>query len=110
MPIRYKKINGTAYHLETLDMVCHILEDSRINYRRIRIKYGDPVTGLDWDDSDAGIVYRSGVLVELPRLSRNNGLGSPPILDNNIVKIFSRNGKILYKHSYYHTKLNSYDV
>lgn len=44
----YKVANGTFYNANTNDKVIRVLENSRMNNKRIRIFYGDTETGRDW--------------------------------------------------------------
>lgn len=100
--IHYKLINETAYHFETSEELCIVLESARINQTRIRLHYGDIYTGEDWDDVESGIVYRTADDIKLPKLYLGiNTVGGSPILDHRIVKISAYGGQILYKHFAY---------
>jgi len=49
----YQVINGTCYHKDTPKTVLTRLENARITRSRIRIFYGDRLTGKDWLEEHA---------------------------------------------------------
>lgn len=92
--------SGTAYHTETPDRVCEILENARTAGTRLQIYYGDTQTGRDWNEENdtRGTIGRSGGTVKIPLLiatSRSHGGGA--ILDHCIVKIRSNTGNVIYQ-------------
>ena len=72
--IKYKIVNGTAYHFETDDKIVAVLESARINRTRIQIFYGDVITGRDWNESydTKGYVGRSTGTIQIPILAHNS--------------------------------------
>lgn len=100
----YKIANGTFYNNGTPDEVIKILEDSRINKKRIRIFLGDTKTGKDWTESydTIGRIGRSCGEIKIPILIKNRqSLGGGAILDHCIVKI-TINKEVVYQHPEYH--------
>ena len=99
--------NGTAYHISTPQEVVNILERCLYNGNRIKMYYGDPETGKDWNEEHGmtGTIGRSiGGKVKIPLLVANKrSHGGGAILDHCIVKIKDHNGVILYKHPLYHS-------
>lgn len=91
--------SGTAYHIDTPDRVCEILENARTSGQRLQIYYGDRKTGKNWNEENdtRGTIGRSTGTVKIPLLiatSRSHGGGA--ILDHYIVKIRGKYG-IIYK-------------
>lgn len=87
---RYKVANGTYYHEDTSDAVIRVLENARLNNRRVRIFYGDRETGRDWMEiyDTIGTIGRSCGMVKIPLLIKNSrSMGGGAILDHCIVKI-----------------------
>ena len=104
--MNYKVVNGTSYHEETNDKVVSVLENSRINRKRIRIFYGDVATGKDWNEENdtMGTVGRSMGTVKIPLLIHNSrSIGGGGILDHCIVKI-TQGKTVLYQHPNYNMK------
>ena len=100
----YKVVNETSYHSDTDDKVIQILEDSRINRKRIRIFYGDVETGRDWMEvyDTIGIIGRSCGDVKIPLLIKTkHSAGGGAILDNCIVKI-TVDKQVVYQHPKYY--------
>jgi hypothetical protein len=89
--IYYKIFNGTAYHAATKNEVVNILEDARINSRkvRLRIHLGDPITGKPWSDKpENGYIGRSTGRIKIPLLiPRIDSMGGPGLLDDCIIRI-----------------------
>lgn len=106
METKYKVINGTSYHDETSQSVINVLEDARINRKRLRLYLGDAVTGLDWmEECDTtGYIGRSGGTIKVPLLIYNErSYGGGAILDHCIVKIKEAKGnRVLYMAANYH--------
>lgn len=86
----YKVVNGTYYDENTPDEVIRVLENARKNRQRIRVFYGNTITGQDWgEDCDTmGYVGRSCGEVKEPLLIKTKRSdGGAAILTGCIVKI-----------------------
>ena len=104
--MNYKIVNGTSYHEDTNSKVVSVLENSRINRKRIRIFYGDVATGQDWNEENdvMGSIGRSMGPVKIPLLIHNSrSIGGGGILDHCIVKIM-QGRTVLYQHDTYFMK------
>ena len=102
--MEHKVVNGTSYHENTDDKVISILENSRINRKRIRVFYGDETTGRDWNEENdtIGTIGRSTGNVKIPLLIKKaTSIGGGGILDNCIVKI-TQDKNVLFQHRSYH--------
>lgn len=100
----YKIVNGTAYNINTSDEVIKILEDSRINKKRIRIFYGDVNSGKDWMEINdtIGKIGRSTGKYKIPLLIKTSrSIGGGAILDHCIVKI-TIDKEIVYQNPEYY--------
>jgi len=91
---------GTWFSIDTPDRVIDVLEDARVRLVPVRVFYGDRQTGRDWmEEYDVcGRVSRSNGGIKIPILlysSRSMGGGS--LLTNCILKIISREKRILYQ-------------
>ena len=66
--IRYKIVDGTAYHADTPEAVVVILEQYRKSGKRIDLSYGDATTGRDWlnDYGRVGRLGRSTGQIKIP--------------------------------------------
>ena len=102
-------VNGTHYHDKTPQDVIDVLERVRANQWRIRVHYGNPFTGQDWNESYdvSGRIGRSMGPVKVPLLIHNaRSLGGPAMLDQHIVRIRFANKQHsnydLYCHPRYH--------
>lgn len=98
--------NNTAFHIDTPEKVCNILDSAILSKRRLKIYYGDKDTGTDWNEcyDIIGRIGRSyGGTIKIPLLiltSRSYGGGA--ILDNCIVKIKdAKSGEVIYQHPKY---------
>ncbi len=102
---KYKIINGTAYHTETSDKVIQALETARQNKQRIKIYFGDAITGKDWNEvhDTTGTIGRSTGEIKIPLLIKTaRSAGGAAILDHCIVKIKDiKTGRIIYEHGNY---------
>lgn len=102
---KYKIIDGTAFEYRTPEAVCTVLNEAMKTRRRIKVFYGDKVTGRDWLESydTTGTVGRSGGTFKIPLLIKTKkSHGGSALLDNCIVKIKDQATKdILYQHSRY---------
>lgn len=105
--IVYREVNGTSYHADTNEAIINVLEWARLNDTRIRVYYGDTLTGLDWQEQHrvTGYVGRSTGRAKIPLLVYSKRCcGGGGILDNCIVRIeTTRGGRVLYNHPNYHT-------
>ena len=92
--------NGTCYSVLTPVGVVEELEKYRDGSTRIRVFYGDTVTGRDWmeENDTMGIVGRSSGQIKVPLLIKTRrSFGGGAILDSAIVKI-TVNHRVVYKH------------
>jgi hypothetical protein len=102
--IRYKRVNGIFYHVETPDAVVKALEHARASRQRIRVYYGDSKTGRDWlEEHDVeGYVGNSTGPLKVPLLIYNRRChGGGALLDHCIVKVKWTRGGVLYQHPAY---------
>lgn len=103
-------VNGTHYADDTLQEIVDVLEEARAKQWRIRIHYGNPYTGCDWnEDYDVtGRIGRSMGPIKVPiLLYRRGSMCGSPIPDHRIVRIHFSNmekcrGDDLYLHPRYH--------
>lgn len=105
---KYKVANGTFYHESTPDAVIRILENSRMNNKRIRIFYGDRNTGRDWLEvyDTIGTIGRSCGSRKIPLLIKNSrSSGGGAILDHCIVKITIDKQTVYQSENYYLPKM-----
>jgi hypothetical protein len=80
----------TYYDEGTPAEVRRLLEHARKTKQRIRVHYGDPVTGRDWGDvyDVSGTIGRSMGPRKIPLLlSRKGSMGGGAILTKSIVRI-----------------------
>lgn len=101
-------VDGTYYHRETPRRVVDMLERCRRLNLRIRIHYGDVITGRDWlDEFDVtGRIGRSMGPIKVPLIiSSSRSVGGPAILDSCIVriKLAKQPYHTYYQHPAYHT-------
>jgi len=92
--------NGTCYDVNTAVGVVETLEKYRDRSTRIRVFYGDTVTGRDWmeENDTMGIVGRSSGQIKVPLLIKTKrSFGGGAILDSVIVKI-TVNHRVVYEH------------
>jgi len=109
MEIKYKVVDGTSFSEGTPSKVIEIL--NRFMHKRnarLRLFYGDRVTGRDWGEVHdvTGYIGRSSGTQKIPLLIAKSGsTGGGGILTNAIVRIEYANkkdGGLLYKHPKYH--------
>lgn len=103
--IRYKIIDGTAYHANAPDAVVAILEQYRKSGRLIDISYGDAATGRDWleEYGRAGRLGRSTGQIKVPlMIAKPSDFGGGALLDHCIVRIRDGKGAVLWQHPQYH--------
>ncbi len=99
-----KIVNGTSYHDETPRAVIDKLEDARVSGARIRLFYGDQLTGRCWmEEYDTiGRVGRSTGKEKIPLLIKTSrSFGGGAILDHCIVKIMV-GGRTVLQHPKFH--------
>jgi len=86
---KYRVVNGTSYNSRTPDAVVQLLERARREDVRLRIQYGDVMTGKSWmDDPEEGYIGRSTGEIKIPLLVHNKrSMGGDGIIDHCIVKI-----------------------
>src|SRR5687768_7388918 len=89
---KYKKVyqDNVIYHAEVDDRVIQILEEARIERTRLRVYYGDILTGEDWDEiyGVTGYIGMSTGEEPIPLLVYNSrSYGGGALLDDAIVKI-----------------------
>lgn len=98
--------NGTAFHIDTDNEVCRILDEAINSQRRLKIYLGDTKTGKDWNEEHdtIGRIGRSTGIFKIPLLIHNSrSLGGPALLDNCIVKIKDiETGRVLFHVPNYH--------
>lgn len=97
-------MNGTSYHAGTSEKVIEELEKARAMDQRVRIFYGNVLTGKDWMEEHAvcGKIGRSAGEVKVPiLLAREGSYGGASISTECIVRIL-RDGRETYRHPDYH--------
>ena len=100
-------MNTTSFNTNTPQKVREILEWARENRKRIRVYYGDKVTGRDWCGAHnmIGYIGRSCGQVKVPLLMCNrNSCYGPAVMDDCIVKI-TYDHQVLYQHPDYYMPL-----
>lgn len=100
----YKITNGTFYNVNTNDEVIRVLENSRMNNKRIRIFYGNTETGKDWMEvyDTIGTIGRSCGAIKIPLLIKSSrSYSGGAILDHCIVKI-TIDKRVVYKNQKYY--------
>lgn len=98
----YQVVNGTTYAENTPQGVISALEAARHDKRRIRIFYGDVVTGQSWLDryDIEGTVGRSTGTNKVPLLIHNSrSMGGGVISTDVVLRIQTtgKNGHLLYQ-------------
>lgn len=89
------------FHKETNDKVKAALATAYSNRDRVRVWYGDSVTGRAWlEENDVlGYIGRSTGKIKAPLLIANkSSMGGGALLDHCIVRIDTTKGRTLYKH------------
>lgn len=106
--VDYVEMNGTRYDKDTPEELIDVLEQVRNLGFRIRIYYGDQMTGVDWEETCdiEGYVKRSTGKIKLPILVYSTiNSGGSEIPTAHIVKIEYANkkyGGVLWEHPNYH--------
>jgi len=97
----YKEIEGTFFHFETPERLCHVLNRARDNRTRIVVDYGDVKTGQSWNETCdvSGYIARSTGTIKVPLLVHNSrSHGGTAMLDHCILTVKTSAGKhLLYK-------------
>lgn len=97
----YKEIDGSFFHIETPEKLCHVLNHARDNNTRIVVDYGDVKTGKSWGEQYgiSGYVGRSNGTIKVPLLVHNSrSHGGGEMLDHCILTVKTSAGKqLLYK-------------
>lgn len=96
---------GTWFDYETPAKVRRILEQYRKNDGRLRLFYGDRITGRDWmEENDVvGRIGRSCGRQQIPLLIAEGEDGGRGVLDSCIVRIVDADTREeLYRHGKYH--------
>jgi hypothetical protein len=107
--VKFRQIRspaGTYYHEETPIRVRAILDTAMNTGQRLRLFYGDTVTGMSWlEEFDVcGTIGRSMGEIKIPLLIANaRAHGGPGILDRCIVAIADAPGHFVYKHPGFNT-------
>jgi hypothetical protein len=89
------------FHNDTNEKVKSALQLARSGDLRVRIWYGDTVTGRAWlEEHDVlGYIGVSTGKIKAPLLiPRQNSMGGGALLDHCIVRIMTTSGRTLYKH------------
>lgn len=96
---------GTWFDPRTAEPVRRILENARVQERKLRIFLGDRETGNDWmEEHDVlGHIGRSTGYLKVPLIiEKRNSNGGPAILDASIVRIIDATTKReMYRHPTY---------
>ena len=106
--IVYTNVNGTDYDANTPTEAINVLEKLQDSGFRIKLAYGDRLTGEDWGETHdiVGYVGRSTGRMKVPLLVYNKrSTGGGAILTANIVKIEHANkiyGGVMWEHPNYH--------
>lgn len=112
-PLQYKKLeNGTCYSINTPDTVIKVLEKLRETQQRVKLYYGDRVTGGDWEEEfdTKGRISRSTGNIKIPLLINNRrSYGGGTILTDCIVKIelTTKPHTVLYQHPNFHKRTDA---
>ena len=97
--------SGTAFHIDTPNQVCEILDSAMQSRQRLKVYYGDKKTGRDWHEEHdtTGRIGRSTGNVKIPLIIHNSrSYGGPGLLDHCIVKVKDMKTKtVLYQHEKY---------
>lgn len=102
--------NGiNTFHKDTPQTVKMLLQSLNYSKRRVRIWYGDAITGKSWNEEYdvIGTIGRSRGPAKIPLIIPNRrSSGGPAILDHCIIRIDDTVARrTLYKHSNFHTGL-----
>lgn len=101
-------MSETAFHRDTTQEVRAILESAIRTGQRLRLFYGDALTGRCWNDEwhTIGKIGRSCGASKIPLLVSNaRSMRGMAVLDHCIIAIQSAPGCFLYRHPLFHTGL-----
>jgi hypothetical protein len=82
--------HGTAFHIDTDNEICRILDEAIQSKKRLKIYLGDTKTGRDWNEeyNTTGRIGRSTGTIKIPLMIHSSrSYGGAAILDYCIVKI-----------------------
>ena len=99
MSAEYKVVNDTAYDVRTPDALVSLLEKMRMLRARCAFVYGDPETGVVWDDTPLrGRIGRSTGTYKIPLVIKTRrSMGGEALLTHCILVVKeSVGGKIIY--------------
>lgn len=100
--MEYQVKNGTSYSSKASDKIIAAIEQARLNSSRVRVWYGDNVTGASWNEEYGvtGTISRSTGLHKIPLLIANaRSIGGGAILTHCIVHMVDTKTKqVLYSH------------
>lgn len=99
--INYKRrdAQSLAFHAETEERICKLLETLNRTGEKVRIFYGDTKTGKAWDEEEdiLGAIGRSAGSIKVPLMCKPRAHGGAPILDHCVIGVRNKAGW-LYKH------------
>lgn len=101
MKMEYQICNGTSYNKATSVKLMQLLEQLRIAGTKVRVWYGDNVTGASWNEENdtIGKIGRSTGSIKIPLLIAGNDSGGFGLLDSCIVHMIDvKTKKVLYTH------------
>ena len=99
--IRYRVINGTAYHLESPYELVVQLDWATARQTLVRVWQGDPQTGRPWAEEHhvLGRIGRSTGRLKIPLLVPPGDCGGPGLLDHCLLRLVAvEGGRVLYQH------------
>lgn len=96
----------TLYPVGTPSMVFAALEDAAHSQTRVRLSFGDAITGRDWKQEfeTTGYVTRTGGAHVALLVHNARSMGGSPIYSDSIVRVASsrKGGRVFYQHPHYH--------
>lgn len=95
----------TLYPIGTPSMVFAALEDAAHGKMRVKVAYGDPITGRDWQDEfeTSGYVERTAKSHVALLVHNARSMGGSLLRADHLVQIKAANGgRVLYEHPHYH--------
>ena len=95
----YKKVGIMSFSENTPDKLCELLSKLSENGKRVRIFYGDTLTGKCWNEEHDVIGYVGRTTgIHSPILVYNNrSMGGGLISSDHILKIIDMSGRTLYQ-------------